>query len=269
MIRKWESSFLIIYPNGVFVAVSTHHHSLKGKIIFITGGASGIGAAMVKSFTQQGAKVAFVDIDEAASIALLKQLSTKVWFKHLDVTDPESLQNAVDEAAKTLDGLDVLINNVANDMRHAPENIAISEWHRCMSINLDPTFFASQAAYKIMSKQKSGSIINFSSINALLGQEQMAGYVTAKAGIIGMTKSLAHDFGINNVRVNAILPGWIATQKQLDSWLTDKEEARWMQTMALKKRIEPQDVANLALFLASNDSALITGQSIAIDGGKT
>jgi len=251
------------------VTVSSHYYNLKDKVIFITGGASGIGAAMVKAFSEQGAKVAFVDIDEAASNALTQQLPSAYWYKSVDVTMPQSLQSAVDEAAQALGGLDVLINNVANDMRHSPENIAISEWQKCMSINLDPTFFASQAAYKIMSKQKSGSIINFSSINALLGQEQMAGYVTAKAGIIGMTKSLAHDFGINNVRVNAILPGWVATQKQLDSWLTNEEETRWMQTMALKKRIEPQDVANLALFLASNDSALITGQSIAIDGGKT
>jgi len=251
------------------VTVSSHYYNLKDKVIFITGGASGIGAAMVKAFSEQGAKVAFVDIDEAASNALTQQLPSAYWYKSVDVTMPLSLQSAVDEAAQALGGLDVLINNVANDMRHSPENIAISEWQKCMSINLDPTFFASQAAYKIMSKQKSGSIINFSSINALLGQEQMAGYVTAKAGIIGMTKSLAHDFGINNVRVNAILPGWVATQKQLDSWLTNEEETRWMQTMALKKRIEPQDVANLALFLASNDSALITGQSIAIDGGKT
>lgn len=251
------------------MTVSTHYYNLKDKVIFITGGASGIGAAMVKAFSDQGAKVAFVDIDEAASCSLAKKLSNSYWYKNLDVTNPQSLQSAVDEAAVALGGLDVLINNVANDMRHAPENIAISEWQKCMSINLDPTFFASQAAYKVMSKQKSGSIINFSSINALLGQEQMAGYVTAKAGIIGMTKSLAHDFGVHNVRVNAILPGWVATKKQLDSWLTNEEEARWMQTMALKKRIEPQDVANLALFLASNDSALITGQSIAIDGGKT
>jgi len=268
-VRKYLTDVSLSYSFGVFVTVSSHYYNLKDKVIFITGGASGIGAAMVKAFSEQGAKVAFVDIDEAASNALTQQLPSAYWYKSVDVTMPQSLQSAVDEAAQALGGLDVLINNVANDMRHSPENIAISEWQKCMSINLDPTFFASQAAYKIMSKQKSGSIINFSSINALLGQEQMAGYVTAKAGIIGMTKSLAHDFGINNVRVNAILPGWVATQKQLDSWLTNEEETRWMQTMALKKRIEPQDVANLALFLASNDSALITGQSIAIDGGKT
>jgi NAD(P)-dependent dehydrogenase (short-subunit alcohol dehydrogenase family) len=268
-VRKYLTDVSLSYSFGVFVTVSTHYYNLKDKVIFITGGASGIGAAMVQAFSEQGAKVAFVDIDEAASNALTKKLPNTYWHKSVDVTNPQSLQSAVDEAAQALGGLDVLINNVANDMRHAPENIAISEWQKCMSINLDPTFFASQAAYKIMSKQKSGSIINFSSINALLGQEQMTGYVTAKAGIIGMTKSLAHDFGINNVRVNAILPGWVATQKQLDSWLTNEEENRWMQTMALKKRIEPQDVANLALFLASNDSALITGQSIAIDGGKT
>lgn len=138
-----------------------------------------------------------------------------------------------------------------------------------MQVNLDPAFFASQAAYNIMKKSNSGSIINFSSINALLAPENMTGYVTAKAGLIGMTKALAHDFGGFNIRVNAILPGWVATERQLAKWLTKAEENKWMETMALKKRIEPNDVANLALFLASDDSAMISGQSIAVDGGKT
>jgi NAD(P)-dependent dehydrogenase (short-subunit alcohol dehydrogenase family) len=138
-----------------------------------------------------------------------------------------------------------------------------------MQVNLDPAFFASQAAFKYMRENKRGSIINFSSITALIGLEQGAGYVTAKAGLVGMTKALARDFGDYNIRVNAILPGWIATDRQLASWLTEEEEQRWMEYMALKKRILPADVAKLALFLASDDSALITGQGINIDGGRT
>ena len=138
-----------------------------------------------------------------------------------------------------------------------------------MQVNLDPAFFAAQAAYKTMKTQNFGSIINFSSINALIGLQHMTGYVTAKAGLMGMTKALSKEFGEHNIRVNAIVPGWVATERQLSSWLTDEEEQKWMESMALKKRILPEDVANLALFLASNDSALITGQGIIIDGGRT
>ncbi|GBL04517.1 SDR family NAD(P)-dependent oxidoreductase [Glaciecola sp. KUL10] len=253
----------------------TVYTSLKGRVIFITGGASGIGASMVKAFVGQGAKVAFVDIDESASQNLLTCIAEKfpenqfVWYKNTDVTDSEALQSAVDEAAAFFDGFDVLVNNVANDTRQDVSNVSAYDWHKCMQVNLDPAFFASQAAFKYMRENKRGSIINFSSITALIGLEQGAGYVTAKAGLVGMTKALARDFGDYNIRVNAILPGWIATDRQLASWLTEEEEQRWMEYMALKKRILPADVAKLALFLASDDSALITGQGINIDGGRT
>ncbi|MFT5294315.1 MAG: NAD(P)-dependent dehydrogenase (short-subunit alcohol dehydrogenase family) [Colwellia sp.] len=248
---------------------STLYQCLKNKIVFITGGASGIGAAMVKAFADQQAKVAFIDIDNQAAQKLNEQLDGKCWYRILDVTNPDELQQAITDASLELGGLDVLVNNVANDMRHSPEDITVRDWHKCMQVNLDPAFFASQAVYNIMKQQGSGSIINFSSINAITGPERMSGYVTAKAGLIGMTKALAHDFGAHNIRVNAILPGWVATEKQLANWLTAEEEAKWMESMALKKRIEPRDVANLALFLASQDSSMISGQSIAIDGGKT
>jgi NAD(P)-dependent dehydrogenase (short-subunit alcohol dehydrogenase family) len=253
----------------------TVYTSLKDRVIFITGGASGIGASMVKAFVGQGAKVAFVDIDEPASQNLLTCITEKypenksIWYKNADVTDSAALQTAVDEAAAFFNGFDVLVNNVANDTRQDVSNVSAYDWHKCMQVNLDPAFFASQAAFKYMRENKRGSIINFSSITALIGLEQGAGYVTAKAGLVGMTKALARDFGDFNIRVNAILPGWIATDRQLASWLTEEEEQRWMEYMALKKRILPADVAKLALFLASDDSALITGQGINIDGGRT
>jgi len=248
---------------------STLYQSLHNKVVFITGGASGIGAAMVKAFVAQEAKVAFIDIDSNAAEKLSEELAGNCWYRILDVTNPLELQSAISDVSIELGGLDVLVNNVANDRRHSPENVTVSDWHKCMQVNLDPAFFASQAAFNIMKQQSSGSIINFSSINALTGLENMSGYVTAKAGLIGMTKALAHDFGNHNIRVNAILPGWVATDKQLDNWLTVEEESKWMESMALKKRIEPRDVAKLALFLASEDSAIISGQCIAADGGKT
>ncbi|GGB65276.1 SDR family oxidoreductase [Shewanella inventionis] len=251
---------------------STQYQDLTNKVIFITGGASGIGAAMVEAFARQHAKVAFIDIDQQAADALKQNLSqydlNAIWFRAVDATDSESLQLAIRDVAEHFGRFDVLINNVANDARQDVETISAHDWHKCMQINLDPAFFASQAAYSHMKLQHSGSIINFSSITALLGSQQMTGYVTAKAGLIGMTRSLSREFGEAGIRVNAILPGWVATEKQLASWLTEQEEQKWTDAMALKRRITPEDVAKLALFLASDNSELITGQCINIDGGR-
>ncbi|WP_336244786.1 SDR family NAD(P)-dependent oxidoreductase [Shewanella sp. SG41-4] len=254
------------------MSLLTQYQDLKDKVIFITGGASGIGASMVEAFIHQQAKVAFIDIDHKTAANLLSKMAkidaSSIWFRAIDATDSESLQQAIRDVGEHFGRFDVLINNVANDARQDVETISAHDWHKCMQINLDPAFFASQAAYILMKQQHSGSIINFSSITALLGSQQMTGYVTAKAGLIGMTRSLSREFGESGIRVNAILPGWVATEKQLASWLTEQEEQKWTDAMALKRRITPQDVAKLALFLASNNSELITGQCINIDGGR-
>lgn len=251
----------------------TQYSSLKNKCVFITGAATGIGAEMVKAFVLQGANVGFVDIDESSAELLRSEIEAagldKPWFKSVDVSKAEDLKQAIQEFATNHKGLDVLVNNVANDMRHAPEDVSETEWLKCMQINLNAAFYASQAAFSFMKTSEVGAIINFSSLNAIIGPENMVGYTTAKAGLIGMTKSLAKDYGHHNVRVNAILPGWIATEKQLNSWLTEEEEEKWMSQMAIKKRIYPKDVAKLVLFLSSDDSAMITGQSLAIDGGRS
>ena len=255
------------------MGLSTQYKSLKNKVVFITGGASGIGASMVAAFVEQEAKVAFVDLNQNIAAKLIASLSSiatsNVWFKAIDVTKSEALQQAISEAANHFGRLDVLVNNVGNDSRQDIEQISAHNWHKCMQVNLDPAFFASQAVYNVMKRNASGSIINFSSIHALIGLQHMTAYATAKAGLMGMTKALSKEFGEHNIRVNAIVPGWVATDRQLSSWLTKKEEEKWMESMALKKRISPKDVANLALFLASDDSALITGQSMIIDGGRT
>lgn len=199
---------------------ATQYSSLIGKVVFITGGATGIGAAMVKAFVGQKATVAFIDIDEQVSARLITGIESEnhdaqICYRKVDVTDPETLQLAILEASKALGNLHVLVNNVGNDARQEVENISAYDWHKCMQVNLDPAFFASQAAFKIMREHASGSIINFSSINALIGPQQMTGYVTAKTGLMGMTKSPSRDFGVDNIRVNAILPGWVATDRQL------------------------------------------------------
>ena len=255
------------------MATSASYPSLQNQCVFITGGATGIGAALVKAFAQQGANVAFVDIDVNAATKLVDEIESeqqsKLWFQASDVTNAQSLQQAVLDADAEMGPVSALINNAANDMRHAPEDVTPKSWRDCMAINLDAAFFAAQAAARLMTQRNGGSIINFSSINALLGQSYMPGYVTAKAGIIGLTKALARDYGPDRVRVNAILPGWVATERQLQTWLTPDEESRWMQQVALKDRLLPEDVANLALFLAAAESKMITGQSFTVDAGRT
>ena len=255
------------------MATSANYPSLQDQCIFITGGATGIGAALVKAFAQQGANVAFVDIDADSAKQLINELESeqgpKLWYQAIDVTNVQALQQAILDADAQLGSVSVLVNNAANDMRHAPADVTAQSWRDCMAINLDAAFFAAQAAAGLMTQRNSGSIINFSSINALLGPSNMPGYVTAKAGIIGLTKALARDYGPNGVRVNAILPGWVATERQLQTWLTPDEESRWMQQVALQERLLPEDVANLALFLAANESKMITGQSFTVDAGRT
>lgn len=252
------------------MTATTFYPSLQQKIVFITGGATGIGAAMVRAFAGQQARVAFIDMNAEAAAALKAELSdSQLWFQQVDVREPQQLQQAIQQAAAELGGLDVLVNNVANDSRQQTEQVSAQDWQQCMQVNLDPAFFASQMAFSLMQPNQQGCIINFSSINALTGQQQMAGYVTAKAGILGMTKALAHDYGHRGIRVNAILPGWVATERQLASWFTAEEQQKWLDSAMLKRIITPQDVANLALFLASDQSALITGQAICVDGGRT
>lgn len=251
----------------------TKYPSLEGRCVFITGGATGIGAAMVEAFSIQGAKVAFVDLNADSADSLCASLKDRTgirpWFQQVDVTDAEALQVAIRAAVGELGPLQALINNAANDNRHSPAEVTAQSWRDCMAINLDAAFFAAQAGAELMAQQSGGSIINLSSINALLGPSNMPGYVTAKAGVVGMTKALARDYGESAIRVNAILPGWVVTERQLKTWLTLEAEADWMKQVALKERLQPSEVANLALFLAADDSRMITGQSFTIDGGRT
>jgi NAD(P)-dependent dehydrogenase (short-subunit alcohol dehydrogenase family) len=253
---------------------TTKYPSLEGRSVFITGGATGIGAAMVEAFALQGAKVAFVDLDAESAVSLCARLEEQTgirpWFQLVDITDTEALQGSITTAVEALGPLQALVNNAANDNRHSPAEVTTRSWRDCMAINLDAAFFATQAAAQLMAAQNhGGSVINLSSINALLGPTNMPGYVTAKAGVVGMTKALARDYGESQIRVNAILPGWVVTDRQLDTWLTPEAEADWMKQVALKERLQPSEVANLALFLAADDSRMITGQSFTIDGGRT
>jgi len=238
--------------------------SLKDRTVFITGGASGIGAAFVAAFRDQGARVAYVDLAAEDSPA-----SSTIWSRRCDVTDIGQLETSIREAASELGPITVLVNNVANDQRHEPGDVDAARWRQLMAVNLDHVFHAARIASPMMTQAGGGSIINLSSINALLGPAHMPAYVAAKAAILGLTKALAHDWGKDRIRVNAISPGWIVTERQLELWLTPEAEAKWASEVALPGRIMPDDVARLALFLASDDARMITGQNFVIDAGRT
>lgn len=256
---------------------SSHHQytryaSLDGRVVFITGGATGIGAALVEAFASQGAKVAFVDIDIPGGEALCDELANRGLFRPLfkacDISDTRALKRTIQEVAAALGGISVLINNAANDQRYDTRTITEEDWHRGLAVNLHPAFFASQTVQPMMTALGGGSIINISSINVQFGPPNLASYITAKAGILGISKALATDYGADNIRVNSILPGWVATAKQLEKWLTPEEEAELMKRVCLKKRLGVHDVASLALFLAADDSAMITSQEFIVDGGR-
>ena len=246
--------------------------SLQNRSVFITGGATGIGAALVEAFAAQGARVAFVDIDEQGAIALCDELVAsgyaRPWFAYCDVSDITALQRSIADAQQAQGKISVLINNAANDQRFDTRSITEADWHRGLAINLHPAFFAAQAVQPMMAALGGGSIINISSINVLFGPPRLASYITAKAGILGISKALATDYGVDNIRVNSILPGWVATPKQLEKWLSAEEEEELMKRVCLKKRLGVHDVANLALFLAADDSAMITSQEFVVDGGR-
>lgn len=246
----------------------TQYSSLSNKVVFITGGATGIGAAMVKAFAAQGCLVYFVDCNESASVNLCAEYKDRdVIFQCCDVSKPEELKACLDNVVTQYKRVDILINSAANDQRYELQDMSLDEWGSSLAINLTPMFVASQKVAPIMAESGGGVIINFSSINALFGPSQLVAYNTAKAGVIGMTKSLARELGGDGIRVNAVIPGWVATEKQLNSWLTPEAEAEWTARMCLKDRITPNAVARLVLFLASDDSSMITSQQFVVDGG--
>lgn len=242
--------------------------SLSGRTVFITGGATGIGAALVQAFCAQGARVGFLDINAQAGAALSDPIPN-AWFWHCDVTDPTALKTVLAAAEYELGPIRVLVNNVADDSRHAVEDLTPEAWRANLAVNLDPVLQASLAVQPGMRAAGGGSIINLSSINARLGPPDLAAYTAAKGAVDALGRSLARAWGGDNIRVNAVAPGWVVTERQLALWLTPEAENEWMKQVALRWRIEPPDIARLVLFLAADDSAMITGQVLTIDGGRT
>ncbi|TBR43820.1 SDR family oxidoreductase [Marinomonas agarivorans] len=249
----------------------TQYPSLKQRHVLVTGGASGIGEALVRAFAAQGCLVSFFDIDAKSGEALANELNEKqqsACFSLVDLTNTSLLQATIAERIKEWGAIRALVNNAANDHRHSLNTMTPDEFDACMHVNLKHHFFTAQSIAPEMANAGGGSIINVSSNSFMLGLTGYPGYVTAKAGIAGLTKALARELGAEKIRVNTLLPGWVMTQKQKDLWLTPEAEAQLMEQQALKEKMEPEDVADFVLFLAADDSRMITGQNLVVDGGR-
>jgi len=244
-------------------------HDLKGQSVFITGGGSGIGAALTEGFLAQGAKVAFVQRSDAHSFAgeMFEKHKNRPLFIPCDLTDVPALQAAMAQAAEAHGPITRLVNNAANDTRHQIDDYSVEDWDKGQAINLRPHFFTAQAAAPGMRKAGYGAIVNFSSISYMMGNAGYPGYVAAKAGITGLTRGLARELGPDGIRVNALMPGWVLTDRQMELWATPEGLAAHLERQCIPEHLAPRDIVDATLFLCSEASRMITGQSIVVDGG--
>jgi NAD(P)-dependent dehydrogenase (short-subunit alcohol dehydrogenase family) len=243
---------------------------LAGKVVLVTGGASGIGAAIVRAFARQKSTVVLFDINEEAGMGLSRELSGQglaAYFQRVDLTDIPALRAGVADACKAHGPTAILINNAAHDERHPTEEVTPEYWDDRIAVNLKHQFFAAQAVLSGMKAVGQGVIINFGSTSWMVGQGGMAAYTASKSGVIGLTRSLARDYGPFNIRVIAIAPGWIMTERQIEKWLTPEGEAELMRRQCLKRKLTPDELANFTVFLASDDASACTAQHYVVDGG--
>jgi NAD(P)-dependent dehydrogenase (short-subunit alcohol dehydrogenase family) len=245
--------------------------SLRGRSVFITGGGSGIGASLTESFTRQGSLVAFVDIAETPSLLLAEKLESeglsRPWYRKVDVTNIPALQEAIRDAARALGDFRVLINNVASDDRHDFMSVTPEYYDSRIAVNQRPAFFAIQAVVPGMKKMGGGSIINFGSNSYGAKGRNFPVYTTAKSSVVGLTRGLAAELGEHRIRINVLTPGWIMTQRQIDKWLTPEGEEEIRRNQVLPDKVKPEDVAPLALFLASDDARACSAQEYIVDAG--
>ncbi|TFW05168.1 SDR family oxidoreductase [Oxalobacteraceae bacterium OM1] len=245
--------------------------SLKDKRVFITGGGSGIGEAIVTAFAQQGAKVAFVDIAIDPSLALCERIAgegfEKPVFRQCDIRDIAALQNTMRELAAQMGDFDVLVNNAGNDQRHKPEDVTVQFYDDRVAINQRPMFFTCQAVIEGMKRKGGGSIINLGSTSWHIANGGYPVYTTTKAAVSGLTRGLARDLGPYNIRVNTVTPGWVMTERQLQLWVDAEAEKEIDKEQCLKGRVMPWHVARMVLFLAADDASMCTAQEYIIDGG--
>jgi NAD(P)-dependent dehydrogenase (short-subunit alcohol dehydrogenase family) len=244
--------------------------SLAGRRVLVTGGASGIGAGIVEHFAAQGSRVGFLDLDEASASSLLARqpADAVVQFERVDLRDIPAVRIAIQSLREKLGGgFDVLVNNAARDDRHSIDEVTPEYWDDRMATNLRHQFFCAQAVKDDMVAAGGGSIINMSSNSFLMAQGGFAAYTSAKSGVIGLTRSLARDLGPHHIRVNIVFPGWIITQRQLDLWMTPEADAKRAAGQCIPDRLYEPDVARMVLWLAADDSRLVTAREFIVDGG--
>jgi len=245
--------------------------SLVDKVVFVTGGGSGIGASIVEHFCAQRSNVTFVDIDAAASAELCAQIgpagARTPRFVHCDLRDIALLQTIVSSVGKASGPITALVNNAANDDRHKTQDVTVDYWNDRIAVNLRHQFFASQAVYPQMKSAGGGSIINFGSISWMAAQAGIPVYTAAKAATHGMTRSFARELGQYNIRVNTVVPGWVMTKRQLDLWVDDAANELIDRSQCLAGRVQPQDIAAMVTFLASDNARMCSAQNYVVDGG--
>ena len=260
ILRAIETQQLARYP------------SLAGRAVFVTGGGSGIGASIVTAFARQGARVAFIDIAEDASRALAQRIEEAglpaPWWQRCDVRDVPALQAAIAAAASAVGDFAVLVNNVASDDRHAMESVTVDYWDQRMAINQRPAFFAIQAVVPGMKRLGGGSIVNLGSSGWQMKQGGFPCYAIAKSSVNGLTRGLAAPLGADRIRVNTVTPGWVMTERQLKLNLDAQTEQALREAQCLPDLLQGDDIANMVLFLASDDAAYVTGQTVYADGGR-
>jgi NAD(P)-dependent dehydrogenase (short-subunit alcohol dehydrogenase family) len=243
------------------------YESLRGRTVLVTGGASGIGESIVTAFADQGARVGFLDLDEGAGRALAGRLGEGAHFEAVDLRDIEALRAAIGRVRERLGPITVLVNNAARDDRHRIEDVTPEYWRERFATNIDHQFFSTQAVLPDMETAGGGAVVNLGSVSWLVSPDDFAAYKTAKSAVAGLTRALARELGPRNIRVNAIVPGWIMTQRQIDLWLTEEGERELMARQCLKRRLVPEDIARVALFLASGEASAMTAQNVIVDGG--
>ncbi len=260
-------------PHAAPDAEYASYPSLADRTVLITGGADGIGAGMVEEFAKQGSRVAFLDINAekgAATVARCEALKPEhvPVFHEVDLVDIEATQAAIAAVISEFGSVQVLVNNAASDDRHTWEDVTTDYWDNRLNTNLRHFFFAIQAVAPQMIDSESGSIVNIGSSSYMMQEDFFPGYAVAKSGVEGITRTMARTFGPHGVRVNTVLPGWVATERQLELWWSPEGEAGTLNDQAIKRRIYPREFAQMVLFLAADDGAACTAQQFLVDGGR-
>ncbi|HZV85701.1 MAG TPA: SDR family oxidoreductase [Brevundimonas sp.] len=242
---------------------------LSGKVVIVTGGAGGIGESIGRSFLRQGCRVAVLDLDAERGEALQAELGDDglFLFVECDLTDTPALKAAIAQVRERLGPIDILINNAANDQRHDTLEVTEDYWDGRIAVNLRHQFFAAQSVLPDMMERQAGVILNLGSNSWMIGQGGMVAYTACKSAVLGLTRSLARDFGPHGVRVNAVAPGWIMTERQLELWVTPETEKEIYDRQCLKRKLVPADIANFVVFMASEDAGACTNQHYVVDGG--